>query len=97
MEFILYILKCANGSLYIGHTVDLDKRLARHQLGKGSAYMAARRPLQLMHTELYESRYAALTMERKFKGWSRAEKLAFMTGDWQSVGKLAKDKHRRQR
>ncbi len=97
MEFTLYILECADGSFYIGHTDDLDKRLEQHDQGKGCVYTSTRRPLKLIHSEGVETRYEALTMERKLKGWSRAKKLAYMAGDWKSVGALAKGRHRHQR
>jgi predicted GIY-YIG superfamily endonuclease len=53
--------------------------------------------LKLLHTEGFETRYEALTIERKLKGWSRAKKPAYMEGDWKTVGTLAKGKHRHQR
>jgi predicted GIY-YIG superfamily endonuclease len=97
MDFILYILECADGSFYIGHTDDLDRRMEQHDTGLGCAYTASRRPVKLIHTEAFETRYEALTMERKLKGWSRAKKLAYMAGDWDKVGVLAKGRHRHQR
>lgn len=97
MAFTLYILKCADGSLYIGHTDDLDARMEQHDQGKGSSYTSKRRPLQLIHAEEFETRYEALTLERKLKGWSRAKKLAYMAGDWTSVKRLSKGKHQHQR
>ncbi|HEY0198115.1 MAG TPA: hypothetical protein VGC19_06170 [Rhodanobacter sp.] len=53
--------------------------------------------MKLLHTEGFETRYEALTMERKLKGWSRAKKLAYMAGDWKAVGRLAKGRYRHQR
>ncbi|EQD73084.1 Excinuclease ABC C subunit domain protein [mine drainage metagenome] len=97
MDFTLYILECADGSLYIGHTDDLNRRLEQHGQGQGGAYTAARRPVKLVHAEAFETRYEALTMERKLKGWRRAKKLAYMAGDWGAVGALAKGEHRHQR
>lgn len=97
MDFFLYILECADGSLYIGHTDDLDRRMEQHDQGNGSSYTATRRPVKLIHTEAFETRYEALTMERKLKGWSRAKKLAYVAGDWGKVSALAKGKHRHQR
>jgi predicted GIY-YIG superfamily endonuclease len=97
MEFSVYILECADGSFYIGHTDDLGKRLAQHDEGKGCIYTSTRRPLKVIHSEGFETRYEALSMERKLKGWSRAKKLAYMAGDWNAVGTLAKGKHRHQR
>ena len=93
MEFVLYILECADGSCYIGHTDDLDKRME----GKGCVYTATRRPLKLVHTQGFETRYEALTMERRLKGWSRAKKLAYMAGDWEAIQALSKGKHEHQR
>ncbi len=97
MAFSLYILRCADGTLYIGHTDNFDERMRQHDTGKHDCYTASRRPLKLLHVEELETRYAALTMERKLKGWSRAKKLAYIAGDWNTIGKLAKGKHRHQR
>jgi predicted GIY-YIG superfamily endonuclease len=97
MEFVLYILECADGSFYIGHTDDLDKRMEQHDQGKTCAYTLTRRPLKLVHTQGFETRYEALTMERKLKGWSRAKKLAYMAGDWEAIQALSRGKHEHQR
>lgn len=97
MDFTHYILECVNGSLYIGHTDDLNRRLEQHGQGQGGVYTAARRPVKLVHAEVFETRYEALTMERKRKGWSRAKKLAYMAGDWGAVSALARGEHGRQR
>jgi len=97
MDFFLYILACADGSFYIGYTDDLDKRMEQHDLGLGCAYTARRRPVKLIHTQAFETRYEALSMERKLKGWSRAKKLAYMVGDWDAMRVLSKGKHEHQR
>ncbi|HEX5306948.1 MAG TPA: GIY-YIG nuclease family protein [Dyella sp.] len=97
MDFFLYILRCADGSLYIGHTDDLDRRMEQHDLGRGCAYTATRRPVKLIHAEAFETRYEALTMERRLKGWSRAKKLAYIAGNWSVVSALAKGMHRHER
>lgn len=96
MAFSLYILECADGSLYIGHTDDLDLRLQQHDTGAGG-YTVSRCPLKLLHVEEFETRYEALTMERKLKGWSRAKKLAWIRGDWQRIAELSKGRHRHER
>jgi predicted GIY-YIG superfamily endonuclease len=95
--FTLYILECADKTLYIGHTDDLNERMLQHEAGLMGSYTAARRPLKLVHTQEFESRYDALDMERKLKGWSRAKKLAYIVGDWNSVSNLSKGKHRHER
>ena len=81
MAFSLYILECVDGTLYIGHTDNLDERMRQHDAGRAASYTASRRPLKLLHVEEFETRYGALTMERKLKGWSRAKKLAYIAGD----------------
>lgn len=48
--FSLYILHCDDGTLYIGHTDDLDERMRQHDAGKACSYTASRRPLKLLHT-----------------------------------------------
>jgi predicted GIY-YIG superfamily endonuclease len=97
MEFFLYILECADGSYYIGHTDDLDRRMEQHDQGLGCGYTATRRPLKLAHAQGFETREEALAMERKLKGWSRAKKQAYMEGDWAALGLLSKGKHEHQR
>ena len=96
MAFHLYILECADGTLYIGHTDDLDERMRQHEAGRATAYTASRRPLKLFHVEEFTTRYEALEMERKLKRWGRAKKLAYIAGDWKTVSRLAKGKHKHQ-
>ncbi|HET7395275.1 MAG TPA: GIY-YIG nuclease family protein [Gammaproteobacteria bacterium] len=97
MAFSLYILECADGTIYIGHTDDLDRRMQQHDDGKASSYTASRHPLKLLHVEEFETREETLTMERKLKGWNRAKKFAYMAGDWAAVSRLAKGKHKHER
>jgi predicted GIY-YIG superfamily endonuclease len=68
--FSLYILECGDGTLYVGHTDCLDERMRQHESGTAHAYTARRKPLKLIHVQEFESRYEALAMERKVKGWS---------------------------
>jgi predicted GIY-YIG superfamily endonuclease len=51
----------------------------------------------LIHAQEFETRYEALAMERKLKGWSQAKKLAYIAGDWRAIHELAKGKHRHER
>ena len=96
MSFTLYILQCADGTLYIGHTDDMITRMQQHDLGQGSRYTATRRPLGLLHSEEFESRFEALRMERKLKGWSRAKKFAYVREDWAAIKELAKRAQKKQ-
>jgi predicted GIY-YIG superfamily endonuclease len=95
--FWLYILRCRDGSFYIGHTDDLDERMRQHDTGRRESYTASRRPLELIFSQEFESRYDALSMERQLKRWSRAKKEAYIAGDWKRIGELAKGRHRHER
>jgi predicted GIY-YIG superfamily endonuclease len=87
--FFLYILRCADGSYYIGHTDDLETRMAHHVTGACDGYTAERLPVTIEYVEEFATRYDALARERQLKGWSRAKKEAFIQGDWAQVKKLA--------
>lgn len=93
MAFWLYMLKCADGSYYTGHTEDLEIRLAQHAAGAGVSYTANRLPVQLAFTAEFPSREDAIARERQVKGWSRKKKEALCRGDWQEVSRLAKSRN----
>jgi putative endonuclease len=78
MSAWVYLLRCADGSLYTGWTVDLDRRLARHAAGKASAYTRSRRPVELALALPMADRTAARREEARIKGLRRAEKLALV-------------------
>ncbi|MEA2246158.1 MAG: putative endonuclease [Solirubrobacteraceae bacterium] len=71
----VYLLRCADGSLYTGWTVDVDKRLARHAAGTASAYTRSRRPVELALAVPMPDRTAARREEARIKRLSRAQKL----------------------
>jgi cyclophilin family peptidyl-prolyl cis-trans isomerase/predicted GIY-YIG superfamily endonuclease len=73
---VVYVLSCADGSLYTGWTDDLTARLAAHRDGKGSRYVRSRLPLRLRAFWYVPDRSAALREEGRFKRLRRAEKLA---------------------
>ncbi len=89
MSFWAYILKCADGSYYVGHTDDLDNRLAQHHSGATGGYTSTRRPVELVWSQDFAQRIEALQAERQIKGWSRAKKEALVRGDWDAVRALA--------
>ena len=89
--FWVYILKCADGSYYTGHTDNLERRVAQHHSGEiPSCYTFTRRPVKLAFTQECSSREEALMAELRIKGWSRAKKAALINGDWEQVSRLAK-------
>jgi putative endonuclease len=71
----VYVLRCADASLYAGYTTDLARRLAQHQAGKGAKYTRSRRPVELVASWAYPDRSAALRAERAFKKLERGRKL----------------------
>ena len=71
----VYILECADGTLYTGWTNDLEKRLKSHNDGKGSKYTRARLPVKVVYTEVYETPSEARSREAKIKRLTRKEKL----------------------
>jgi len=76
MSWTVYLLKCADGTLYCGCTNDLPKRLAAHNRGQGAKYTRSRRPVALAWQEEQPDRSAALRREAQVKKLSRAQKLA---------------------
>ncbi len=92
MDFYVYILRCNDGSYYIGHTEDLELRMAQHASGELGGYTAKRLPVTLLWSESFPSRDDAFTAERQLKGWSRAKKEALMAGDWKLVSQLARNR-----
>lgn len=76
MTWVVYMLRCSDGSLYTGVTNDMERRLATHGAGKGGAYTRSRLPVQLVYTERRPSRGAALSREAAIKRLPRVAKLA---------------------
>ncbi len=89
--FYVYILRCADGSYYVGHTDDMVLRMQQHENGK-VGYTALRKPLELMWQGEFETREGALAFELQIKGWSRVKKEALMAGDWERVQELAQSR-----
>lgn len=73
-----YILKCKDDSLYTGWTNDLKKRITSHNAGKGAKYTKARRPVELVYYEEFQTREEALKREYAIKQLSRKEKEALI-------------------
>lgn len=78
MDWTVYILRCADGSLYTGIARDANHRVAAHNAGRGAAYTRSRRPVTLIHQEAAASHSAALRREWAIKRLSRKEKEHFV-------------------
>jgi predicted GIY-YIG superfamily endonuclease len=85
----LYILRCCDGSYYVGSTSDLEQRLAAHSAGEGGDYTRQRLPATLLWTQEFPTLWQAFECERQIKGWSRAKKEALMRGDHQALQELS--------
>lgn len=79
--YYVYILRCADGTLYTGSTTDLAERESKHNDGRGAKYTASRRPVKVVFSEAHESRSAAQKRECQIKSWPRAKKEALVAGD----------------
>jgi predicted GIY-YIG superfamily endonuclease len=88
--FFVYILRCSDESLYVGHTDELERRVLTHQAGTVKGYTQKRRPVTLVYSAECATRDEALTAELRIKGWSRAKKEALIRGDWETVRVLAR-------
>lgn len=78
--WLLYVLRCGDGSLYAGVTPDLERRLAAHRAGRGARYTRGREPLALLRAWPYADSGAALRAEHRFKRLPRARKLRALAG-----------------
>jgi putative endonuclease len=97
MGFWAYMLHCADRSFYVGHTDDLDARFGAHQSGLIPGHTSTRRPVTLVWSDEFPSRYEALQAERQIKGWGRAKKLALIRGDWKLIRALARNTEEKER
>ena len=84
------MLLCADNSFYVGHTDDLQTRLASHSAGEIKGYTQSRRPVVLVFSQEFPTRSEALEGERRIKGWSLAKKAALVRGDFAGVSGIAK-------
>lgn len=84
-SFFVYLLRCSDGSYYVGHTDNLQKRLAEHQAGKGCEYTRKRCPVEFLWRAEFTTREEAKEMEKRIKGWRRSKKEALIESDWERI------------
>ncbi|MGT2488540.1 GIY-YIG nuclease family protein [Methylobacterium oryzae CBMB20] len=92
MGAFVYMLRCADGSYYVGSArgEGLDRRLSEHHAGTYGGYTSRRRPVTLVHAEHFDHVTDAIAAERRIKGWSRAKKEALIRADRDALQWLAK-------
>ena len=93
MSAHVYILRCADGRYYVGITRDsLDHRVAQHNAGSFGGFTKRRRPVRLVYSQQFDRIVDAIAAERQLKGWSRAKKEALMSGDFDRLTVLARNR-----
>ncbi len=88
----VYILRCCDGSFYVGRSEDVEKRVAAHNDGRGAAWTARRRPVSLVYREPCATEAAAVNRERQIKRWTRAKKQALVEGNLSRLKELSKSR-----
>jgi putative endonuclease len=89
--YYVYMLLCADRSFYVGVTNNAESRVAQHQLGTDPrCYTFKRRPVTLVHCSDFSEVDDAIAFEKKLKGWTRAKKVAFISGNWKLLHELAR-------
>ena len=92
----MYILRCSDGSYYVGTTRDaLGRRVAEHNAGTYGGYTAQRCPVALVYAQEFAAVTDAIAAERQLKGWRREKKEALIRGDLGALQILAKRPSRR--
>ena len=86
--YITYMLRCADTSYYVGHTDDLERKLAQHHAGTVDDYTATRQPVELVWSAPFLDQDAAFAAERRLKGWSRSKREALIAGDGDMLRQL---------
>ena len=89
---VVYILKCSDGSYYIGQTDNIDERLYQHNFSEIKSYTSERRPVKLVFQQDFYSRGDAIEFERRIKKWSRKKKESLISGDFAGLSQHAKKK-----
>ncbi|MBY5033931.1 GIY-YIG nuclease family protein [Streptococcus gallolyticus] len=74
----MYVVECADGSLYTGYTTDIARRIQTHNRGKGAKYTKTRLPVTLLYWEEFDSKNAAMSAEALFKKKTRQAKLEYI-------------------
>ena len=84
------MLRCADGSFYVGSTRALEKRLDQHASGKGALYTSHRLPVELVFAEEFANIGDAYRREKQLQGWGRAKRQALIDGLYNDLPRLSK-------
>ena len=90
MAAYVYMLRCSDGSFYVGSTRDLHSRVHQHQTGNGAAYTRTRLPVELVWHEEHEHVGSAFAREKQVQNWGCAKRLALIEADYEALPALAR-------
>ena len=93
--YYVYILRCFDGTFYVGMMNDIERRVNEHSFGIDSdCYTYDRRPLRLEHVSEFAWVEEAIAFEKKLKSWSHRKKRAFVEGDWNVIKRYGRGRDR---
>jgi putative endonuclease len=90
----IYLLRCADSTLYVGHTNDLVARQKAHHDGFGARYTATRLPVTIVYSEAHRSTQSAIARQRQLTRWTTSKKEALIVGDLQTLKSRSKRRRR---
>ncbi len=97
MNAWVYILRCSDGSYYVGSTRgELDQRIADHNARRYGGYTSSSLPVSLVFSQDFDCITNAIATERRIKGWSRGKKEALIQGDFAQLSALSRNRTLRQ-
>jgi len=88
----VYILRCSDDTLYVGHTSDVSSREQTHNDGRGGRYTAKRRPVHVVYSERHALSRTAVARERQLKRWTTSKKEALIAGNRDALKRLSKSR-----
>jgi putative endonuclease len=91
----VYLLRCRDGSCYVGSTRNLEARVWQHQNGEGAEYTRHRLSVELLWAHECERVDEAFALEKRIQGWSRAKREALVRGDYEALPGLSRSFYRR--
>jgi len=91
----MYILRCADGSYYVGSTRNLESRLHQHRTGVGADYTKSRLPIELVYAAEFVTVAEAFAAEKRVQNWSRAKREALIRGDFDALPALSRKRFNR--
>ena len=86
----VYILRCADGSYYVGSTRNLENRVSQHSAGVGAKYTRNRLPIELVFAQEYPWVDEAYGREKQIQGWSRRKREALIAGEYNDLPRLSR-------